>query len=357
MHFLCLRFVVMTAQSPNTQSQNKRRDRSRATSAVAIVVAVDHLTNGRLSMLKPSFAALVLVATAPCPAGLAQDTVGTLAGIITNAAGAPVAGAFVQMKNAERRLNFMVITQEQGKYSSNRLPAGKYVVQAIGGEHQSAPSTPVDVAAGKSAFVHLALNVERAAPLASASPGPSPGERGAEAAAAAGGAGPRLAEGDGKAIIAAKCITCPGAQRVVRSRGNEARWQQVLRTMTAYAQGSTIAKPLTSDEERALITYLSTNYAPAAGSTARAKPDPFSRLPRTLLPPEARGYMVVEYELPNPRAEPHEVAVDNEGNGWGSQRGGGKLGRLDHETLAYLEYEPPSPGPPIGPPHGIPPRH
>jgi hypothetical protein len=106
-HFVAVRFVVITAQS-----QNKRRDRSRATSVVAIVV-VDHLTNGRLSMLKSGFAALALVATVS-PAALAQDSAGTLTGVITNA-GAPVAGAFVQMKNAERRLNFMVITQEQGK--------------------------------------------------------------------------------------------------------------------------------------------------------------------------------------------------------------------------------------------------
>src|SRR5215471_4330980 len=158
--------------------------------------------NGRLSMLKPCLAALALAATV-CSAASAQD-VGTLTGVITDAAGAPVAGAFVQMKNSERRLNFMVITQEQGKYANNRLPAGKYVVQAIGGERQSAPSSVVEVAAGRSSAVDLALTVGRAAPLPPAWPGRSPGERGAEAAAAGGGGGPRLAEGDGKAIIEAK---------------------------------------------------------------------------------------------------------------------------------------------------------
>src|SRR5215470_10843417 len=204
-------------------------------------------------MLKPCLAALALAATV-CSAASAQD-VGTLTGVITDAAGAPVAGAFVQMKNAERRLNFMVITQEQGKYANNRLPAGKYVVQAIGGERQSAPSSVVEVAAGGSSAVDLALTVERAAPLPPAWPGRSPGERGAEAAAATGGDGPRLAEGDGKAIIEAKCMACHDAARIVRSRGNEARWQQVLRTMTLYAQGSTIAKPLTADEEKTLLAY------------------------------------------------------------------------------------------------------
>src|SRR5262245_35880482 len=225
-------------------------------------------------MLKPCFAALALAATV-CSAASAQDAVGTLTGVITDAAGAPVAGAFVQMKNAERRLSFMVITQEQGKFANGRLPAGKYVVQAIGGERQSAPSSAVEVAAGKSASVDLSLTVERAAPLAPAWPGRAPGERGAEAAAAVGGSGPRLAEGDGKTIIEAKCMACHDAARIVRSRGNEARWLQTLRTMTLYAQGSTIAKPLTADEEKTLLTYLAANYAPAPGATARAKPDPF----------------------------------------------------------------------------------
>jgi virginiamycin B lyase len=293
-------------------------------------------------MQKTCLAALALVATVSWSALASAQEAGTLTGVITDAAGAPVAGAFVQMKNAERRLNFMVISQEQGRFTNARLPAGKYVVQAIGGERQSAPSSVVEVAAGKSESVNLALTVERAAPLPPAWPGRSPGERGAEAAAATGGAGPRLAEGDGKAIIEAKCMTCHDAQRIVRSRGNEARWQQTLRTMTSYAQGSTIAKPLTGDEEKTLLTYLVSNYAPAPGAAARAKPDPFSRLPRTLLPPEARGYMVVEYELPNPRAEPHEVAADSEGNGWVSQRLGGRLGRFDRKTLSYVEYEPPA---------------
>ena len=299
-------------------------------------------------MWKPSFGALALVAAVSCPgAASGQGAVGTLTGVITDAAGSAVAGAFVQMRNAERRLNFMVIAQEQGKYSIDRLPAGKYVVQAIGGEHQSAPSSPVEMAAGKRSSIDLSLIVARAPALPPAWPGRSPGERGAEAEAALGGAGPRLAEGEGKAIIEAKCMTCHDAQRIVRSRGNETRWQQVLRTMTLYAQGSTVAKPLTGEEEKALLAYLATNYAPNPGSVARAKPDPFSRLPRTLLPPEARGYMVVEYELPNPRAEPHEVATDSEGNGWVSQRVGGRLGRLDHETLSYVEFEPPAGSSPI----------
>ena len=143
-------------------------------------------------MLNASFAALALVAAGSWPvATSAQGTVGTLTGVITDAAGSAVAGAFVQMRNAERRLNFMVITQEQGKYSIDRLPPGKYVVQAIGGEYQSAPSNPIEVATGKGSSVDLSLAVARAPALPPAWPGRPPGERGAEAEAAVGGAGPR----------------------------------------------------------------------------------------------------------------------------------------------------------------------
>ena len=54
--------------------------------------------------------------------------------------------------------------------------------------------------------------------------------------------------------------------------------------------------------------------------------------------------MAVEYELPNRGAQPHEVAVDDAGNGWVTQRVGGRLGRLDVNKLTYTEYEPPQAG-------------
>jgi len=295
-----------------------------------------------LSRQRKSWIAAFAVAAAVAWAGAARaQEAGTLTGVVTDAAGAPVEGAFVQMRNAERRLHFMVISQAQGKFTNNRLPAGNYVVQAIGAERQSAPSAAIEVGVGKTASVDVSLTLARAAALPPAWPGRRPGERGAEAAAATGGHGPRLADGDGKAIIEAKCVSCHDAQRIVTSRGSQARWQDVLRSMKLYAQGSTLARPLTDDEDRTLLAYLVTNYGPAAGG-ARPKPDPFSRLPRTLVPAAARNYMVVEYELPNPRSQPHEVAVDRDGNRWVTQRTGGRLGKLDRKTLTYVEYDPPA---------------
>src|ERR1700756_5496931 len=75
----------------------------------------------------------------------AQDRTGILQGVVKDSSGAPVSGAFVKVKNAERRLTFMIISQAQGRYSLSNLPTGKYVVQAIGGDYQSQPSAQTDV--------------------------------------------------------------------------------------------------------------------------------------------------------------------------------------------------------------------
>jgi streptogramin lyase len=210
------------------------------------------------------------------------------------------------------------------------------VLQAIGGEHQSAPSAPVEVVAGGSSSVNLSLTVARAAALPPAWPGRQPGQRGAAPVST------ELPPGEAREIIEANCVACHDLQRVVRSRGNQARWRQVLHTMKLYAQGSTFARALTDEQEKLVLAYLAKNFRPGAGGAAKGKPDPFSRLPRTLQPAAARDYIVVEYEMPNARSEPHEIAVDFDGNGWVTQRTGGRLGKLDRRTLTYVEYEPPA---------------
>jgi virginiamycin B lyase len=270
----------------------------------------------------------------------AQDRAGTLQGVVKDASGAPVTGAFVKMKNAERRLTFMVVSQAAGHYSVNTLPSGKYVVQGVGGEFQSEMSAQVDVAAGRPATHDISLTAKRAPQLPPAWPGRRPGERGAEAERAT-GTQPVLPEGEGKKITEAKCLTCHDAARIVRVRAERERWEEVILNMRLYARGSNFAKDLTDQEAKVLTDYFTTNYN-ARDRVARVKPDPNSRLPRTLLQGDATKYMVVEYELPDATAEPHEITADSEGNGWVSQRRGGKLGRLDGKSLVYTEVSPPA---------------
>lgn len=297
---------------------------------------------GPTTTLKRIFLLLVLLTFFAAPGLHAQDRAGVLQGVVKDAKDAPVVGAFVKMHNAERRLTFMVISQEQGRYSINTLPRGKYTVQAVSGDFQSERSAAAEVAPGAAASVNLALTVARAPQLLPAWPGRLPGEQVGEGDESAGvDALPPLPAGEGGEIIKAKCVSCHDGQRIVRVRADRNRWNQIIQNMRAYSQGSTLAKDLTEGEAKVLLDYMAGNYAPIAGAVAKPKPDPNSRMPRTLMTGDALKYIAVEYELPNNRAEPHEVTVDSDGNGWVTQRVGGKIGRLDGKALIYSEFVPP----------------
>jgi virginiamycin B lyase len=288
-----------------------------------------------------SFAAVLMAAVLCAVSMRAADNPGVVQGVVKDKAGAPVAGAFVKLKNADRRLTFMVVSQAQGRYTVNNLPVGKYVVQGVGGEFQSAMSAPVDVAAGKPATVDVALTEQRAPALPNAWPGRTPGAMAGGEAAAVGEI--KVPDGAGKTLVTGRCSVCHDAARIVSARYNEAQWQNVVDDMQAYAQGSDYAKELTPAEVKTLMEYLMANFsdAGARGGRGPRTVDPNSRLPRTLMAGDAMKYVAVEFELPDTKAEPHEITVDNEGNGWLTQRTGGKLGEFNLKTMMYTEYAPP----------------
>ena len=282
-------------------------------------------------------AMLALIAFLCTGAVRAADTRGVLQGVVKDASGAPVAGAFVKMKDADKRLTIMVISQAQGRYTAH-VPTGKYAVQGVGGDYQSPFSAATQVAAGQTASVDVALTDKRAQQLPNAWPGQQPGQGGGEAAATR---TLNVPEGNGKELVTGKCSFCHDAARIVNARYDRERWQAVVDDMQTYALGSDAAKPLTSQEVSALLDYLVANFSNARNGRTRQTVDPNSRLPRTLMKGDAMKYMAVEFELPNNKAEPHEVTVDNLGNGWVTQRTGGRIGRFDVNTFTYVEFDPP----------------
>src|SRR5207249_2799283 len=269
----------------------------------------------------------------------AADNTGVLQAVIKDLAGAPVARAFVKMKNAERRLTFMWMSQPQGRYTAN-VPPGSYVVQGVGGEYQSGLSTQKDVSPGRSTTVDVALTDKRAPRLPNAWPGRPPGQGGGEAAATA----PlKLPDGSGKQLVTGKSSVCHDAARIANARYDRAHWQEIIDDMQDYARGSDFARELTNEEVNVLMDYLLANFSDADARARRVRQvDPNSRLPRTLMQGDATKYIAVEFELPNTNVEPHEITVDNLGNGWLSQRTGGRLGKFAPTTLTYTELDPPA---------------
>jgi streptogramin lyase/mono/diheme cytochrome c family protein len=246
-------------------------------------------------------------------------------GVIRDASGQPVAGAFVKMRNASRRLLFMVISREGGQYSADRLPPGSYVVQSVGGNYQSAWSAPAMVSNGAATTVDLTLDVQRAPDLPAAWPRRVP-----EEIANMG----HIPDGPGKDIIAKNCSGCHSPDTVAGARKSADEWAGTVEEMRERAQGSGNPE-LTDDESQVLIDYL------AANLPAMEPPDPNTRFPHSLMQGEARNYRVVQYELETRDVETHDVAVDPWGIGWANQRTGGMISRFDPETYEYTEIGPP----------------
>ena len=184
----------------------------------------------------------------------AAENNSTVEGVVQDASGKPVTGAFVKLKNNDRHLEFMVISQAQGRYTVSNLPAGQYVVQGIGGGYQSNASAPVDVAEGKTAKQDLALSNKQAPMLPRAWPMKTP-----EALMVT--VSKELPEGDGKKLVGARCTTCHNTERFIGFHMPREDWAFTVRRMRARMRTAKI-RDLTPDEAKLAIDYLSANFSP-----------------------------------------------------------------------------------------------
>ncbi len=254
---------------------------------------------------------------------------GSIQGVVNDASGKPVAGAFVKLKNDARRLTFMVVSREQGQFEAKDLPPGQYRVQGIAGAHQSEWFANVGVSSGGSAKVGLSLSNQRGAMLPPAWPQRIPEAQVDKVAL-------ELPEGDGKALVAEKCTSCHDLRRTVVKRSNRDHWAHTVARMRTRM--SVLSIPDLSEQETAkIVDYLVANFNEVQSYDAN------SRLPTALQTGKAVAYRVVTYDLVNTHAEPHDVAADPKGNAWVSERAG-KLGRFNPNTLEFAEFDTP-PGP------------
>ena len=98
----------------------------------------------------------------------------------------------------------------------------------------------------------------------------------------------QMPDGAGKKIIVEKCQICHSLERVVTSQRNKDDWQAVIDLMVE--EGA----PLTDDENKTVVDYLSANYGPkgAAGpSPAPAPPAPAASAPSTIVDPDQTQFV------------------------------------------------------------------
>jgi streptogramin lyase len=274
-------------------------------------------------------AGVALVAT---HSAFAADERGSVQGVVNDASGKPVVGALVRVKNAERRLTFMVPSQDGGRYEIKDLPVGQYTVQGIGGNFQSEVSAPVSVAANAAAKADVALTNARGALLPPAWPQRIPEAQAEKASKDFND----LPAGENKLLVAQTCTPCHDVQRIMVKRTSENEWSHIVARMRTRMAAAN--QPVVNDEDtKKIVAYLSASFKPIQPY------DPNSRLPTELLQGKALKYRVVTYDLADHFAEPHDVASDPQGNAWVGERAG-RVGRFDPRSLEFVEFKTP-PGP------------
>src|SRR2546425_11259752 len=84
---------------------------------------------------------------------------GGISGVIKGADGAPFRAAFVRAQNVKTKMTMMVLSDNQGKYWTDKLPAGTYEVWATATGYKSDPARRADVTVqdGKAASVDFTM--------------------------------------------------------------------------------------------------------------------------------------------------------------------------------------------------------
>ena len=288
----------------------------------------------------------ILAATVLCGSLLeAQDT--TISGVVKNAAGQSVSGAFVKLRCESRGVTYTVVSQENGRYTVPHLVAGKYEIQSFGGSNQSPPSGPLDVAAGQQLKQDLVLSAALQVPplekrltdddYAKLMPDSDPKEI--------------------KEIAISDCKECHALQWTVTSRKSKEKWEETVRRMYHDLLGRRM--PLwfaLKDDEFVggkrfglLIDYLTKNFGPQSPLDPRASgpwlvsagsSHPNRNLPPTLLSGASAKYVAMEFSLPAD-STPNDIAIDSHGIVWLGEGGTGMLGRFDPSSLTYTRIAAP----------------
>src|ERR1700691_3663788 len=91
--------------------------------------------------------------------GLDAQVTATISGTVTDASGAAVSGAKVDVKNTGTAITQNTSTDAQGRYSVPELPVGDYQVQAAAAGFQNVVHTGITLTVGAQSVVDFSLPV------------------------------------------------------------------------------------------------------------------------------------------------------------------------------------------------------
>jgi virginiamycin B lyase len=248
-------------------------------------------------------------------------------GTVKGPDGAPFQGAFVQARNAKTRILVSVLSNQDGEYHIEDLPAGEYRLQVRAVGFKAGPRTGVQLTAKEHASYDFALqkgmvhwndlSMYQGKML--------------------------FPEGKGKDLLTQRCWACHGFEtRMASVTRDEDGWRDRVAYMRE-AMGFFLNRPnnpFTDDDAAVVAKYLNSLFG--EDSVLPKSPADLPKYKDVVHGPfsdEAMNIVYVEYELPGPNRMPWSAAPDKDGNLWMPYYGAANMiGRLDPRTAEVDEY-------------------
>jgi len=151
----------------------------------------------------------------------------TITGTIKAPDGAPFRGAFVEARNAKTRVTIMVLSDSEGRYRVENLPAGNYQVLAKAIGYQSDPRTGIFLAARQNASFDWTLQKQMVRWT------DIPIFQGFKL----------MPDGRGKARFVQSCgASCHGFEQMIEVSRDENGWRESVRDMQQIFGGGVIGQ-------------------------------------------------------------------------------------------------------------------
>ena len=246
----------------------------------------------------------------------------TVAGTVKGPGGDPYMGAFVQAKNQLNNVLYSVLSDKQGHYRIERLPAGSYQIQIRAVGYKAEPQSGVKLDSDQNVSLDFALQ---------------PGTvRWSDISLSQGRK--LLPDGQGKDALMSNCMVCHGFQNVMSlTHRTEAGWRDRINYMRKAMWWQL---PRFDDEKAdAVVSYLSHMFG--NDPTAPRSPADVPGYKDTVrsFSEEAMNIAYVEYDVSGSKGLPWSATPDKDGNLWMPYYGrGNEVARLNPNTAEVKHF-------------------
>jgi virginiamycin B lyase len=250
-------------------------------------------------------------------------------GTVKGPDGTPFKGAFVEAQNKKTRITVNVLSDKDGRYHVDNLPAGDYTlrIRAIG--YAADPRDGVTLSASQKDSFDWALKagIVRWSDLSFYE-----GDH-------------LLPDGPGKKLIEERCLECHAFQtKMAGVKRDQEGWNQAvnfMRTAMHYRLTN-----VTDEDGTVIATYLNSVFGTDSKLPRNAAEMPdYKKYVHGPFADDAMKIVYVSYEMPGPNRMPFSAAPDKNGNLWIPYWSlASSIARLDPKTGEIQEFRVPAQG-------------